>query len=716
MLADHGRPVLRLHLTDARRRARAGRGRRSAGAAGEPGARRRGHNPLRDPRDRRLPRIAGPCGAGDLRRHRRPGPQEADAGDLRPRQPRPAAARASRWSASPGATGPTRTSRRSCTTSVKRARPHAVPRGGLDAARRGLPVRARATSTTTPPSTSSPQTRRRARRASAAPAATTRSTCRSRRRSSATSCEQLKEHGLADPQRRRRGAGSSSRSRSATTCESRPRAQRASSTSVFPPDSVFRIDHYLGKETVQNILALRFANQMFEPIWNANYVDHVQITMAEDIGIGGRAGYYDGIGAARDVIQNHLLQLLALTAMEEPISFDAAGPARREGEGALGGRACPSDLDAGHRPRPVRRRLAGRREGRRLPRGGRHRRRPRPPRRTPRSRSTSTPAAGPGCRSTCAPASGSAAGSPRSPWCSSGRRTCRSTHDRDRGARPERPRHPGPARRGRHAAVRLEGARAPRWRSATSRWTSATAASFTESSPEAYERLILDVLLGDPPLFPRHEEVELSWQILDPIEELLGQARAAARAVRLRRLGARRRRRDDALATDATGGGRDRRPARAPPPPTSRKKLVRLRADAGAMALARVLTLLIVVDEADADDGDRGRQRRQPRAPVPDPRRRRAATSAAPPGSTPRSGSAATPARQRGRRAAALRRARRPRPTPSCIPLLLPTPRSSPGGRATRPTTPADGPARARWPSAGSPTPPQCQPGPRRRC
>ena len=92
---------------------------------------------------------------------------------------------------------------------------------------------------------------------------------------------------------------------------------------VFPPESVFRIDHYLGKETVQNVLAFRFANQLFEPVWNANYVDHVQITMAEDIGIGTRAGYYDGIGAARDVIQNHLLQLMALVAMEEPVSFDA---------------------------------------------------------------------------------------------------------------------------------------------------------------------------------------------------------------------------------------------------------------------------------------------------------------------------------------------------------------------------------------------------------
>ena len=87
--------------------------------------------------------------------------------------------------------------------------------------------------------------------------------------------------------------------------------------------SIFRIDHYLGKETVQNILALRFANAMFEPIWNSNYVDHVQITMAEDIGIGGRAGYYDGIGAARDVIQNHLMQLMSLVAMEEPTSFEA---------------------------------------------------------------------------------------------------------------------------------------------------------------------------------------------------------------------------------------------------------------------------------------------------------------------------------------------------------------------------------------------------------
>jgi len=92
---------------------------------------------------------------------------------------------------------------------------------------------------------------------------------------------------------------------------------------VFSESQVFRIDHYLGKETVQNLMALRFANALFEPVWNRNYIDNVQITAAEDVGIGGRAGYYEGAGALRDLVQNHMLQLLALLTMEPPIAFEA---------------------------------------------------------------------------------------------------------------------------------------------------------------------------------------------------------------------------------------------------------------------------------------------------------------------------------------------------------------------------------------------------------
>jgi glucose-6-phosphate 1-dehydrogenase len=93
--------------------------------------------------------------------------------------------------------------------------------------------------------------------------------------------------------------------------------------SVLHESQVFRIDHYLGKETVQNMLAFRFANGMFEPIWNRNFIDYVQITAAEDLGIGRRAGYYDSAGALRDLVQNHMLQLLSLLCMEPPVTFTA---------------------------------------------------------------------------------------------------------------------------------------------------------------------------------------------------------------------------------------------------------------------------------------------------------------------------------------------------------------------------------------------------------
>ncbi len=101
------------------------------------------------------------------------------------------------------------------------------------------------------------------------------------------------------------------------------RALNAELTQVFDENQIYRIDHYLGKETVQNILAFRFANAVWEPIWNRNFIDHIQITVAEQIGIGQRGGYYETAGALRDMMQNHLMQLLCFMAMEAPTSFDA---------------------------------------------------------------------------------------------------------------------------------------------------------------------------------------------------------------------------------------------------------------------------------------------------------------------------------------------------------------------------------------------------------
>ena len=141
--------------------------------------------------------------------------------------------------------------------------------------------------------------------------------------------------------------------------------------SVFDEHQVFRIDHYLGKETVQNIMAFRFANGMFEPLWNRNYIDNIQITAAEDLGIGTRAGYYDTAGAMRDLIQNHMLQLLCHVAMEPPVELQRRRGARREGQGPpqRDGRGAGRRPEHG-RPRSVH---AGRRRrprGARLHRGG----------------------------------------------------------------------------------------------------------------------------------------------------------------------------------------------------------------------------------------------------------------------------------------------------------------------------------------------------------
>ncbi|MBX0298398.1 glucose-6-phosphate dehydrogenase [Cryobacterium sp. 1639] len=286
--------------------------------------------------------------------------------------------------------------------------------------------------------------------------------------------------------------------------------------SVFPADSVFRIDHYLGKETVQNILALRFANQLYEPIWNANYVDHVQITMAEDIGVGGRAGYYDGIGAARDVIQNHLLQLLALTAMEEPISFDAAD-LRTEKEKVLASVRLPDDLATG----TARGQYAGGWQGGEkilgfLEEDGMN----------PESL-TETYAA---LRLEIDTRRWSGVPFYLRAGKRLGRRVTEIAVVFKRAPQYLFEKSQTAALGENALVIRVQpdegvtirfGSKVPgvgmQVRDVTMDFGYGHA--FTEASPEAYERLILDVLLGDPPLFPRHEEVELSWKILDPIEE-----------------------------------------------------------------------------------------------------------------------------------------------------------------------------------------------------
>ncbi|WP_375475995.1 glucose-6-phosphate dehydrogenase [uncultured Jatrophihabitans sp.] len=286
--------------------------------------------------------------------------------------------------------------------------------------------------------------------------------------------------------------------------------------SVFPPRDVYRIDHYLGKETVQNLLALRFANLWFEPLWNANYVDSVQITMAEDVGIGGRAAFYQATGAARDVLQNHLLQLLALTAMEEPVEFSPE-PVRIEKLKTLRAISLPPDLGeyairgqydqgwlAGERARAFRdedgipgdsttetyaavrlgvetRRWAGvpfyLRTGKRLPK-----------------------------RVTEIGVSFKKA--PHLPFSKTD--TQELGHNQlvirvqpDEGVTLKfGSKVPGSSMEVRDVSMDFLYGEA-----------------FTESSPEAYERLILDVLVGDATLFPRSEEVEASWRVIDPLEE-----------------------------------------------------------------------------------------------------------------------------------------------------------------------------------------------------
>ncbi len=287
---------------------------------------------------------------------------------------------------------------------------------------------------------------------------------------------------------------------------------------VFAEDSVYRIDHYLGKETVQNILAFRFANSIFEPVWNTNLIDHVQITVAEEIGIENRGAYYDKAGTLRDIIQNHGLQLITLTAMEPPLAFEATA-VRDEKVKVL--RAIRpligEDIDQS----------------------------------TVRGQYTSGWVLGeqvPGYREEKNVAAESQtetfaalrlfvdnwrwAGVPF--YIRAGKRLPkRVTEIRIQFKRPPH------LTFGRDAMKEVDpnaitlriqpeegislkfGAKVPsaglRIRSVTMDFQYVT--SFLVEAPEAYERLLLDCMIGDPTLFTRADEVEAAWKLIDPIEE-----------------------------------------------------------------------------------------------------------------------------------------------------------------------------------------------------
>jgi glucose-6-phosphate 1-dehydrogenase len=285
---------------------------------------------------------------------------------------------------------------------------------------------------------------------------------------------------------------------------------------VFEEAQIFRIDHYLGKETVQNMMAFRFANGMFEPLWNRNYIDSVQITAAEDIGIGTRAGFYDQTGALRDLIQNHMLQLLCHVAMEPPVSFTAEEVRNEK----------VKVLHAIHAPRPEE-----------IPEIAVH---------AQYSAGHSGGEDVPGYLEEDGVRAGSTtetfaalrlevdnwrwAGVPF--YLRTGKRLARKiteiavtlkpvphlafSQDGSLGVKPNQlvlTLQP-------NEGVTLQlGAKIPgsrmRIRSVNMEFLYGT--SFMSQSPEAYERLIMDAMRGDPTLFTRNDEVEAQWRICDPV-------------------------------------------------------------------------------------------------------------------------------------------------------------------------------------------------------
>jgi glucose-6-phosphate 1-dehydrogenase len=286
--------------------------------------------------------------------------------------------------------------------------------------------------------------------------------------------------------------------------------------SVFAEPQVFRIDHYLGKETVQNVMALRFSNNMFEPLWNRNYIDNVQITASEDIGIGSRAGYYDSAGALRDLVQNHMLQLLSLLCMEPPVAFEA-DPVRDEKVKVLRAIRAPTPMEVEEiavRARYGSGVVAGEQVPGYLAEEG-----------VPEDSTTETYAA-----LRLEVHNWRWAGVPI--YLRTGKRLARKVTEIAVTLKPVP-----------HMAFRSElsmdvkpnvlvltvqpnegvslsiGAKIPGTRMAirTVNMEFLYGTAFLSQSPEAYERLIIDAMRGDATLFTRNDEVEAQWRICDPI-------------------------------------------------------------------------------------------------------------------------------------------------------------------------------------------------------